>query len=61
MMTLCMLRKSTHDDSLALFQMKLHGKETDDLLTEVENLEKENLELLSELFQCQVEDLQVSR
>ena len=39
----------------------MHNEEVDKLLKEVEQLEKENLEIMSELFECQVEDLKISR
>ena len=31
------------------------------ILSEVETIERENLELMSELFECNVEDLKVTR
>jgi len=39
----------------------MHNDDVEQLLKEVEQLEKDNLEIMSELFECQVEDLKISR
>jgi len=39
----------------------MHRRETTELFKVAEKLEEENLRTLSELFQCQMEDLRVSR
>ena len=39
----------------------MHKKEVEDMMDVVEQLEKENLEIMSELFECQVDDLKISR
>lgn len=47
--------------NVAQQQAVTHRMETAELFSVVEKLEEENLRLLSELFQCQVEDLHISR
>ena len=42
-------------------QTETHRKMTAELYSAVEKLEDENLQVLSELFECQVEDLHISR
>ncbi|XP_064628147.1 coiled-coil domain-containing protein 83-like [Lineus longissimus] len=39
----------------------IHKREYDELLSNVENLEKRNLEIMSELFDCKIDDLKISR
>jgi len=46
---------------LVLRQTEIHRKEVAELFRNVEQLEDENLKMLSELFECQVEDLHISR
>ncbi len=43
------------------FQVEIHKKEADDLMEKVEALEKANLYVMSELFECTVDDLKISR
>jgi hypothetical protein len=44
-----------------LLQVEIHKREAAELRLTVENLEKDNLEIMSELFECKIEDLKVSR
>ena len=39
----------------------MHKREADELLGEVERIEKSNLGIMSELFECTVDDLKISR
>ena len=50
-----------YNTSFLLCQVVMHNEEVGQLLREVEQLEKNNLEIMSELFECQVEDLKISR
>lgn len=43
------------------FQVAIHQREVDELLRQVDQLEKENLAIMSELFECSVDDLKISR
>ena len=42
-------------------QVEIHKREADELMETVEELERANLEVMSELFECTVEDLKISR
>lgn len=42
-------------------EVEIHKREADELRKVVENLEKDNLEIMSELFECKIEDLKISR
>ncbi|XP_071138023.1 coiled-coil domain-containing protein 83-like isoform X1 [Mytilus edulis] len=42
-------------------EVEIHKREAEELRQVVENLEKDNLEIMSELFECKIEDLKVSR
>ena len=42
-------------------QAELHRVETKKLGVDVEELERQNLELMSQLFDCRIEDLKISR
>ena len=42
-------------------QAELHRVETKQLGVDVEELERQNLELMSQLFDCRIEDLKISR
>lgn len=42
-------------------EVNLHRKDTDALREKVEGLEKGNLEIMAELFECKIEDLKISR
>ena len=44
-----------------LFQVAIHKREVDSLMSTVEHLEKENLQMMGELFECNIEDLKISR
>ena len=44
-----------------LSQVAIHKREVDNLMSTVEELERENLLMMSELFECNVEDLKISR
>ena len=41
--------------------MAIHKREVDALMSTVEELERENLLMMSELFECNIEDLKISR
>ena len=41
--------------------MEIHKKEAAELMTVVDAMEKENLEMMGELFECHVDDLKISR
>ena len=41
--------------------MAIHKREVDNLMSTVEELERENLLMMGELFECNVEDLKISR
>ena len=43
------------------FQVEIHKREVDELLHQVEEIEQENLGIMSELFECTVDDLKISR
>ena len=42
-------------------QVEIHRRDTDDLLREVEEIERGNLEIMADLFECKIEDLKISR
>lgn len=42
-------------------EVNLHRKDTEALREKVEGLEKGNLEIMAELFECKIEDLKISR
>ena len=42
-------------------EVDLHRRDVDDMRKVVEDLEKGNLEIMAELFECKIEDLKVSR
>ena len=42
-------------------QVEIHKQEAVDMVQMVEQLEKDNLNIMSELFECQVDDLKISR
>lgn len=44
-----------------LFQVSIHREGHADLSSIVEELEKRNLEIMSEMFDCKVEDLKFTR
>lgn len=54
-------RREVIDNDWLLREIEMHRRETMDLFKVAEKLEEENLRTLSELFQCQMEDLRVSR
>ena len=41
--------------------MEIHKREADEMIETVEELERANLDVMSELFECTVEDLKISR
>ena len=41
--------------------MEIHKREAEELMESVEEMERANLEVMSELFECTVEDLKISR
>ena len=44
-----------------IFQVQIHRRETAKIRERVEDLERTNVEMMSNLFECTVEDLKVSR
>lgn len=46
---------------IILFQVAIHHEGHADLSESVEDLEKRNLEIMSEMFDCKVEDLKFTR
>ncbi|XP_005090038.1 coiled-coil domain-containing protein 83 [Aplysia californica] len=54
-------RQEVLDNDWLKREVAIHRVETDKCRGFVEELEKENLELMSELFECSVEDLKISR
>lgn len=44
-----------------MFQVTIHREGHADLSESVEDLEKRNLEIMSEMFDCKVEDLKFTR
>jgi len=54
-------RQEVLDNDWLKREVAIHRVETDKCRGVVEQLEKENLELMSELFECSVEDLKISR
>lgn len=54
-------RQEILDKEWLVREVEIHKREADDLRKVVENLEKDNLEIMSELFECKIEDLKVSR
>lgn len=55
------LKTLSQPGNLFCFQAELHREETKLLVLEVEKLEKQNLEVMSGLFDCRIEDLKISR
>ncbi|CAL1538518.1 unnamed protein product [Lymnaea stagnalis] len=54
-------RQEIMDNEWLKREVAMHQVETDGIRQVVEMLERENLQLMSELFECSVEDLKVSR
>lgn len=54
-------RQEVLDNDWLKREVELHTKEADELLSEVEQIEKANLDIMSELFECTVDDLKISR
>jgi len=54
-------RREVIDNDWLTRETEIHRRETAELFKVVETLEEENLRILSELFECQVEDLHISR
>ena len=50
-----------HFCSFIVMQVNIHRREVEDMLKEVEKVEHENLQAMSELFECHVDDLKISR
>lgn len=46
---------------VCVHQVKKYEEQCDLILVEVEKIERENLELMGGLFECNVEDLKVTR
>jgi len=46
---------------LFVHQVLIHRRETDDLRLTVEDIERGNLEIMADLFECKIEDLKISR
>ena len=54
-------RQEVLDNDWLKREVAIHRVETEKCRKVVEDLEKENLKLMSELFECSVEDLKISR
>ena len=54
-------RQEVLDNDWLAKEVELHKEEVVELKTTVEELERINLEIMSELFECKVEDLKISR
>ncbi|XP_069495877.1 coiled-coil domain-containing protein 83 [Ambystoma mexicanum] len=54
-------RKELKENSWLKSEVEVYRKELGDLETDVRNIEQENLKLLSELFDCRLQDLKISR
>ncbi|KAJ1119906.1 hypothetical protein NDU88_008089 [Pleurodeles waltl] len=54
-------RKEIKENSWLKDEVTSYRKEVNDLEIEVQNLEQENLKLISELFDCRLQDLKISR
>ena len=52
---------SPYVDISMIVKVEIHRRETDDLMKEVEDIERGNLEIMAELFECKIEDLKISR
>ena len=48
-------------DSWLFVQVLIHRRDTEDLRLEVEDIERANLEIMADLFECKIEDLKISR
>jgi len=54
-------RQEVLDNDWLRREVEMHQKEVGQLLVEVESLEKKNLAMMGDLFECQVDDLRISR
>ncbi|XP_052807568.1 coiled-coil domain-containing protein 83-like isoform X3 [Mya arenaria] len=54
-------RQEVLDNDWLKREVEIHRRETDDLRYEVEDMERGNLEIMAELFECKIEDLKISR
>lgn len=54
-------RQEVLDNDWLKREVDIHRRETDDMIREVEEMEKGNLEIMAELFECKIEDLKISR
>ncbi|XP_045197460.2 coiled-coil domain-containing protein 83-like isoform X3 [Mercenaria mercenaria] len=54
-------RQEVLDNDWLKREVQIHRRETEDLIKEVEDIERGNLEIMAELFECKIEDLKISR
>ena len=54
-------RQEVIDNDWLKSEVDIHGGEVTEMMKVVEGLEKENLAIMSELFECHVDDLKISR
>ncbi|XP_064617817.1 coiled-coil domain-containing protein 83-like [Liolophura sinensis] len=54
-------RQEVLDNDWLKREVEIHKRECDELYQSVSSLEQENLKIMSELFDCRVEDLKISR
>ncbi|XP_052240713.1 coiled-coil domain-containing protein 83-like isoform X2 [Dreissena polymorpha] len=54
-------RQEVLDNDWLKREVEIHRRETDDLRKEVEEIERGNLEIMADLFECKIEDLKISR
>ena len=54
-------RQEVLDNDWLKREVKIHQNNVDDLMHQVEAVEADNLKIMSELFECHVDDLKISR
>ena len=54
-------RQEVIDNDWLKKEVDIHSGEVSEMMAIVEELEKENLTIMSELFECHVDDLKISR
>lgn len=54
-------RQEVLDNDWLKREVLIHRRDTQDLTAEVEDIERQNLEVMAELFECKIEDLKISR
>ncbi|KAL4233870.1 hypothetical protein ACF0H5_008544 [Mactra antiquata] len=54
-------RQEVLDNDWLKREVEIHRRDTEDLKIEVEDIERGNLEMMADLFECKIEDLKISR